>query len=334
MSKFPDFSQFCEAACIKIWGEPQLRTPNQLRWSGNDAYGARTYNVRKHAWYDHGAGRGGSTLELLAYSKGRPADEKLRGRAFYDMWQALYELGVGAPPPESKSKSKSKSNGGDKLPIRDTYPYRDENNVLLFRVVRFETTDPNERFRQWQPDDKDGWIENIKDVRRVLYRLPELIAAVKAGQRIILTEGEKDANTAVKLGYAATTMPMGIGKWRDEYDEFFRGADVVVASDNDPQLKDPKTGKLQFHPDGRPKLPGQDHAAKIAKRLAKVAGHVRVIIFPQKDLTEWVEAGGTREADGCAHRPGGRADKAAVVRGGARATGTARGRTARGGRRG
>src|SRR5262249_62411686 len=126
------------------------------------------------------------------------AAEKLRGRGFYDRWQALYELGVGAPPPESKSKSKS--NGGDKLPIRDTYPYRDEDNVLLFRVVRFDTTDPNERFRQWQPDGKDGWIENIKGVRRVLYRLPELIAAVKAGQRIILTEGEKDAKTAVKYG--------------------------------------------------------------------------------------------------------------------------------------
>jgi Virulence-associated protein E len=61
------------------------------------------------------------------------------------------------------------------------------------------------------------------------------------------------------------------------------------------QLKDPKTGKLQFHPDGQPKLPGQDHAAKLAKRLSKVAAHVRTVIFPEKDLTEWVEAGHTRE---------------------------------------
>jgi Protein of unknown function (DUF3631) len=296
MSELPDFSQFCEAACIAIWGEPQRRTPKQLRWSGDDVYGSRTYDIGKRVWYDRGADRGGSTLELIAYSKGKP-DEKLRGRAFIDMWQALHELGVGAPAPKSKSESESKSesNGGDKLPIRDTYPYYDENNVLLFQVVRFDTSDPEQRFRQWQPDPQGGWIPNIKGVRRVLFRLPELIAAVKAGTRIILTEGEKDTNTAAKLGYAATTMPMGIGKWFPEYDEFLRGADVVIASDNDPQLKDKKTGKLQFHPDGRPKLPGQDHANKLAKRLSKIAAHVRVIMFEQKDLTEWVEAGGTRE---------------------------------------
>jgi hypothetical protein len=98
------------------------------------------------------------------------------------------------------------------------------------------------------------------------------------------------------LGFAATTMPEGINKWRADYDQFFTGADVVIVSDNDPQLKDPKTGKLQFHADGRPILPGQDHAAKLAKRLARVAAHVRVITFETvKDLTEWVESGGTRE---------------------------------------
>jgi hypothetical protein len=131
----------------------------------------------------------------------------------------------------------------------------------------------------------------------VLYRLPELIAAVKAGERVLICEGEKDCNTAVRLGYAATTMPGGVGKWRKEFDEFFRGADVVVVSDNDSQLKDRKTGALMFHPDGQPMLPGQDHAAAVARRLCKVAAQVCVIIPPKvKDLSDWVAAGGTREA--------------------------------------
>jgi putative DNA primase/helicase len=272
MSALPDFSQFCEAACIKIWGEPQLRTPKQLRWSGDkgdNGYGARTYNVSKRTWYDHGAGRGGSTLELIAYSKGKP-DEKLRGRAFIDMWKALAELDVGAPPP------KPKGGGGKWPPILRTFPYHDEASVLLFEVVRFDTTDPDERFRQRRPDGKGDWIWNLKGVRRVLYALPALIAAVKAGERVLVTEGERDANTAVKLGYVATTMPGGVKKWRAEYDEFLRGADVVVVADND--------------------APGQEHAAKLAKRLAKVAAQVRGVMFQnQKDLSAWVEAGGTRE---------------------------------------
>jgi uncharacterized protein DUF3631 len=285
----PDFKQFCEQACIKLWGEPQLRTPKQLRWSGDDAYGLRTYDIEKRVWYDRGADRGGSTLELIAYSKGRPKDEKLKGRAFIDMWKALAELGVGAPAPDSKG------GGGNGPPILATYPYPDENNVLLFEVVRLDTTDPDARFKQRRPDGRDGWIWNTKGVRKVLYRLPQLIAAVKAGERVLLTEGEKDTNTAVKLGCVATTMPGGVRKWRAEYDKFLRAADVIIVSDNDPQLKDKQTGELKFHPDGKPMLPGQDHAAKIAKRLSKVAARVRTIIFPQKDLSEWVDkAGGTR----------------------------------------
>src|SRR5262249_54317200 len=115
-----------------------------------------------------------------------------------------------------------------------------------------------------------------KGIRQVLYRLPQLIAAVKAGKRILNTEGERDANTAVnKLGYVATTNPGGVGKWRKDYDEFFRGADVVIIADNDAQ--------------------GQGFAQENAQRLVGVAAHVRVVTFAQKDLSEWVAAGGTRE---------------------------------------
>ena len=290
MSNLPDFKQHCEAACIKLWGEPDRRTSKELRWNGGDAYGARTYDIRKHVWYDAGAERGGSIFDLIDYIENKPKRPKggYRGAEFFKTWQKLFDQGLCPDEPPQP-------NGGTKWPIRDTYSYRDENNVVLFEVVRFDTADPSERFRQRQPDGKGGWIWKLTGVCRVLYRLPELIAAVKAKQLVLVTEGEKDANTAVKLGYVATTMPGGISKWRNEYDAFFRDADVVVVSDNDPQLKDPKTGKPQFHPNGDPILPGQDHAAKLAKQLSKVATRVRKIMFEVKDLTAWHEAGGTRE---------------------------------------
>ena len=149
------------------------------------------------------------------------------------------------PPPE-----KGNGAGG---PILAAYDYHDEAGQLLFRVVRFDTDDQAGRFRQRRPDGKGGWIPDTKGVRtHVLYRLPELIAAVTAGERVLICEGERDANTAVALGYAATTMPGGVGKWWAEYDESFRRADVVIVSDNDPQARDLKTGALRFHPNGRP----------------------------------------------------------------------------------
>ena len=52
------------------------------------------------------------------------------------------------------------------------YDYRDEQGILLFQVVRW----PGKRFSQRRPDGKDGWIWNLNGIRRVLYRLPEIIA--------------------------------------------------------------------------------------------------------------------------------------------------------------
>jgi len=200
-------------------------------------------------------------------------------------------MGLVSDPPPTKGKGGGRS-------IIATYPYVDEAGQLLFEVVRFDADDPNDRFRQRRPDGNDGWIWNLKGIRsQVLYRLPKLIAAVKAGHRVLITEGERDADTAVALGFAATTMPGGVNKWSAVYDEFFRDADIVIVSDNDPQAKDPKTGAPQVHSDGRPVHVGQDHATKLAKRLCKVAKHVRSILFPQqKDLSAWKEVGGDRAA--------------------------------------
>jgi putative DNA primase/helicase len=290
----PDFKIFCRDACIKLWGEPDRETAKELRWSGDDAYSERTFDQRKGVWFDAGQERGGSTLELALYAKSKPPVEKgkLRGALFFEAWTDAFELGLVPDPPPAKPNGK----GGKWPPIRATYPYQDEDGALLFEVLRFDTADPLDRFRQRQPDGKGGWIWNVKGVRQVLFRLPQLIAAREAGERIWLCEGERDCASAVRLGYAATTWPGGINKWRPEYDEFFRGADVVIVSDNDQQARDPKTGKLQVHPNGQPVLPGQDHAVKLTRRLSRVAAQARMIIPPAKDLSEWIEAGGTREA--------------------------------------
>jgi len=54
-----------------------------------------------------------------------------------------------------------------------TYDYKDESGKLLYQAVRYEPKD----FRQRRPDGKGGWIWNLEGVRRVLYRLEELLRA-------------------------------------------------------------------------------------------------------------------------------------------------------------
>src|SRR6185503_2530504 len=80
-----------------------------------------------------------------------------------------------------------------------TYDYRDEKGELLNQVVRLEP----KSFRQRRPDGKGGWIWALGDVRRVLYRLPEMNRDRK--QPLWIVEGEKDADALAVLGFRVTT---------------------------------------------------------------------------------------------------------------------------------
>lgn len=155
------------------------------------------------------------------------------------------------------------------------YRYTDESGKVLFEVCRF----PGKRFVQRRPDGAGGWLWNLKGVRRVLYRLPEVIAAVKESRTVFVVEGERDADNLSRLGLTATTAPGGAGKWREEYLEALHGADVVILPDNDE--------------------PGHKHAEQVAKSLHGVAARVRVLSLPglpaKGDASNWIAAGGTKE---------------------------------------
>ena len=141
----------------------------------------------------------------------------------------------------------------------------------------------------------------MKGVSNVPYRLPQIID--NEDRVICIVEGEKDVDRLWKLGIPATCNAGGAGKWKDELNEFFRGADVVVIPDYDPQKKHPKTGELMFHPDNSPILPGQNHAQAVAKALSAVAKRVRMLELwrhwkemPVKgDVSDWIRNGGTSE---------------------------------------
>lgn len=83
--------------------------------------------------------------------------------------------------------------------------------------------------RQRRRDGKGGWIWSLNGTRRVLYRLPEVIKA----KLVIIAEGEKDVETARKLGLTATCNPHGVRKWRPEHAEFLRGKRVAIIADAD-----------------------------------------------------------------------------------------------------
>jgi putative DNA primase/helicase len=68
---------------------------------------------------------------------------------------------------------KSGARSEPKRQIVKTYDYLGPVGGLVFQVVRFEPKD----FRQRRPDGDGGWIWNMKGIKPILYRLPELLAA-------------------------------------------------------------------------------------------------------------------------------------------------------------
>ena len=114
------------------------------------------------------------------------------------------------------------------------YDYTAEDGTLLYQVLRVQL--PNGKtFRQRQPDEGSptGWKWNMDGARRVLYQLPEVLAAKSKGETIWIVEGEKDVETLRSKGVTATTSPMGAGKWLPEYTQTLEGADIVIVADAD-----------------------------------------------------------------------------------------------------
>jgi len=154
----------------------------------------------------------------------------------------------------------------DKPVLQKTYDYVDENGSLLFQVCRYNP----KSFKQRKPDGNGGWKYNLNGVRRVLYRLPVILKA----DRVILVEGEKDADNLFKAGFVATTNPGGAGKWKPEYNESLGGKLVYLIPDNDPV--------------------GLKHMQQVEESLAQVARSVKIVplpssLGPKADVSDFLD---------------------------------------------
>ncbi len=159
--------------------------------------------------------------------------------------------------------------------VVDSYDYTDEDGNLLYQVQRWYP----KTFTQRRPDGNGGWINSVGDTRRVLYRLPDVLGAVRAGKPVFVCEGEKDVQTILSWGWCATCNAGGAHGWRDEYAESLRGAKVILLPHNDPDgihLADTVTRSLKG-------------IAEAVKRL-EIPG-----LNPKGDVSDWKQAGHTKE---------------------------------------
>lgn len=175
-------------------------------------------------------------------------------------------------------KRKMKNNGSAKNSRPTyTYIYTDENGEYLYEKFKFwneKTGKKDMRCRRRQPHGEYIW--NIKDIRRVLYNLPNVLRAVRDKQIIYIVEGEKDADTLNKLGLVATTS-ITTSQWPHEFSKLLAGTRVVIIPDND--------------------VAGEKGIKVRAASLSKEVAELKVLNLPLeiKDVTEWFELGKTLE---------------------------------------
>lgn len=153
------------------------------------------------------------------------------------------------------------------------YDYRDEHGAPAYQVVRA----PGKTFYQRRPDGAGGWINGRGDVPRVLYMLPELVAADPTTS-VHIVEGEKDVETLVAKGLTATCNPEGAEKFHHVADlarRVLADRDVVVCADADEV--------------------GRRHARQVEAALRPVVRSLRVVEppAPHKDVSDLLAAGGT-----------------------------------------
>lgn len=254
MSAADTFAPLIGDVATKLLGAPDhmIGAGKELRWRTRGSF---KVDVADGVWHDHEAKEGGGVLDLVMRERG--CDKA--GALDWLEGEGLIE------PRESEA-------------ARTFYDYRDERGEVLSRVER-RPKGSMPRFVQHGPDGKGGFACRkgcMQGVRRVPYRLPELLAADRSAI-VYVCEGEKDADRLSKAGLAATSNAEGAGKFRAELAAHFSGRRVVLLEDNDKA--------------------GRDHVADVATKLRGMAANIAVLRLPglpeKGDVSDWLNADGT-----------------------------------------
>ncbi len=174
-----------------------------------------------------------------------------------------------APPTQPKGPPPARH-------LTNTWTYHDADGHPVAIVRRYQLTDTTtgeiigKTFTQHALNPDGTPKPGLDGLPVPLYQAPAIAAAITNGTPIVICEGEKDADTATKLGMVATTCPQGAGSWQPHHtQQLARAAHITVIADND--------------------TPGLAHATHIATQLPGT----RILVPADgcKDLTEHVATG-------------------------------------------
>ena len=275
--------------------------------------GSIVIDLTKGVWFDHEANKGGTIIDLIIREKNWTKQQtikylfgiakehniKARKRASFggEISAAKNNLIRNTPIiPDFYNEKGNHFFGGNE--VDKIYNYTNENGELIYQVLRYKPGS-NMKFSQRRPslDLKGYWIPNLDGITYVPYRLHKF--ANKDNGTIFICEGEKDVNNLLELisgpfflprncaaqaalipsntghnsNFYATCNPGGVGRWKEDYNKYFKNFNVIILPDNDDV--------------------GRKHAQNIYDNLLPIAENIQILNLPnlpsKGDVSDWIE---------------------------------------------
>lgn len=178
------------------------------------------------------------------------------------------------PPSTSEFPPHSPAPREPEWQLVHAYAYTDEHGELIYENCKLERVlhdgKREKKFQQRRPNPAGhGHLYNLQGVRRLPYRLSELIEAGEEDRHC--TEGEKDADTLSALGLCATSIstPKVVSL------DVFGGHHIIVHEDNDAE--------------------GRRKAKALATALVGIAASVRIVRYTELpeggDVSDFIAKG-------------------------------------------
>ena len=212
ISSFPLLDALRKAGCEFTPSGNEFRT-RCINPAHEDKHPSMYVNPQKNVFICRSCGVGGSVVDALMLLKNVSNKDALRM--------------LGERITKAETKTSTGKTGRHKVVA--SYQYRDETGKTLYFVDRLEHPSEKKRFVQYTKD-STGMVQNgINNVRRVLYRLPEIIGE----DEVMLVEGEKCVHALESMGWPATTNPGGSNGWIPALADSLRGKHITIMPDAD-----------------------------------------------------------------------------------------------------
>jgi hypothetical protein len=160
--------------------------------------------------------------------------------------------------------------------VLESYQYKDENGAILYENCRLAPLAGEAKPFRARRYENGRMVWNLNGVRRVPYRLVEMLLAVSLEvQYGFLCEGEKDADAMRELGLLASSLK----HWRPEFNQYLTTLHVTLVRDHD--------------------LSGVKQAEDAARTIGSSALSVRILdVFAEeplpdshgRDISDWIAA--------------------------------------------